>query len=844
MKLQILDPVDVQIVEATTEELQWLKDLLSYKAVFYIRKQYKSKRKEYRKSFVFGTKKDGRFFPTGFIPRVVKSAGISNIDLEVEGLPNQDRLVLTSEVQVPGIKLRKDQIRLVNSAIEHQRGVLVSPTGSGKTIVLMALLSAFPDKKVLVITHSKDIVSQTMDELISHGFKSVGTVKNNIMIAKIVVTTRQSLAENAKNTEDSPVKKKKVLPKIKPQHKEWMRDLGILVIDECFAKGTFISTSTGEMPIELVCVGDVVLTPNGEFQVRNVFQNKVALGRVAKVTLSNGRIIFCSKEHEFKTELGWVPIKDACGLTTTGIPLITKPHNGEYYGTPKNSRCCQDLHCLQKRILCKSSLCKICKISYSLFSLLFRPIKKDARNIHNTMSTLWGFCRGPLGETLSTEILWEHLHKPSEPRKVSAWIRQGQGSNIKAHERKQSHAQSYNPKENGGYKKTEWNVERLAWGTWWKWKDNNPPRNIIQSIIGGVETGICCAVGNAWQWLPKQLQSRFRFVGYKISNRSRWEGAQHEKSKSKGQEKRSEVGRTWVEGVEIYKPGSNDAAFESVIGNKERSQNFVELYDLEVETDHSYFANGVLVHNCHLGGNSTGQYNAILRSTLAPMRIGLTATKPDEEQIAMTLEGMLGPTIDEVTFEEGEELGITAKVKLELIPVPYRTSISNLENYKDYLRVALVENRARNRLIILKAKELVENGMSVLIFINNVKPPLAHGDHLMEMAELLELETVLLKGSTETEVRDEVKKEVINRNIHCVITSKIWKEGVNIPNLGAVILGGGGKSKLSTVQSIGRGLRKVEGKEHAVIVDMLDPYKYLAGHSIQRLGVYIQQGWL
>ena len=478
MKIQIIDPVDTQIMEVVPEELKWIKDLLSHKATFFIRKQYKSKRKEYRKSLVVGTKKSGYFFPTGFVPKVIKSAKTSNIDLKVEGQSTLEHLVPISKIQVPGKELREDQTRLVTSAIEHQRGVLVSPTGSGKTVLLMALLSAFPGCKILVVTHSKDIVSQTIDELRKHKFKSVGTVLINILITKIVVTTRQSLVEKTKEVEGEP-KKKKVLPKVKPQHKAWMRDLKIVIIDEC-----------------------------------------------------------------------------------------------------------------------------------------------------------------------------------------------------------------------------------------------------------------------------------------------------------------------------------------------------------------------------HLAGGFTGQYNAILRSTLASMRIGLTATAPEEEQIAMTLEGMLGPTIDEVTFEEGEELGIIATVKLELLSIPYRSSIADLKVYKDFVRAGLVENRARNRLIIQKAKDLVEEGMSVLIFINNVEPPLAHGDHLMDMADILELEVVFLKGKTETEIRNQVKKEVIDGSIQCVITSKIWKEGVNIPNLGAVILAGGGKAKLSTLQSMGRGLRRVEGKEIAVLVDCLDPYKYLAEHSIQRLQTYHEMGWL
>jgi DNA polymerase III gamma/tau subunit len=49
---------------------------------------------------------------------------------------------------------------------------------------------------------------------------------------------------------------------------------------------------------------------------------------------------------------------------------------------------------------------------------------------------------------------------------------------------------------------------------------------------------------------------------------------------------------------EVYEPRSNDKAFVSVIGDKERKQGFVEFYDLEMRGHPSFFANRICVHNC------------------------------------------------------------------------------------------------------------------------------------------------------------------------------------------------------------------------------------------------------
>jgi len=84
-----------------------------------------------------------------------------------------------------------------------------------------------------------------------------------------------------------------------------------------------------------------------------------------------------------------------------------------------------------------------------------------------------------------------------------------------------------------------------------------------------------------------------------IGNRSRWESSFDEKTQIERQEKRKQVKRIRVEDIEVYKQGSNDESFKCVIGDKEKSQKYVELHDLEIDDHPSYTANGILVHNCH-----------------------------------------------------------------------------------------------------------------------------------------------------------------------------------------------------------------------------------------------------
>lgn len=77
------------------------------------------------------------------------------------------------------------------------------------------------------------------------------------------------------------------------------------VFDECFHAGTLVDTPQGSVKISKLSPGDVVFNLAGTGTVKNIFLNKVYLDRVVKVRFNDGTVVFCSKEHLFRTESGW-----------------------------------------------------------------------------------------------------------------------------------------------------------------------------------------------------------------------------------------------------------------------------------------------------------------------------------------------------------------------------------------------------------------------------------------------------------------------------------------------------------------------------------------------------------
>jgi len=248
----------------------------------------------------------------------------------------------------------------------------------------------------------------------------------------------------------------------------------------------------------------------------------------------------------------------------------------------------------------------------------------------------------------------------------------------------------------------------------------------------------------------------------------------------------------------------------------------------------------VIVDECHHLSNPSVTYAEILSKLLSPIRIGLTATVPSSLESILTMEGFLGPVVGELTVEEGIDLGILAAPRIQLMRVPKDHEASDLRRYSDIYDCCVVENGARNRLITRIARGLVKSGRSVLILVTKIE----HGKRLLETGAMLGLEMEFIQGATERDARIRLQSALQNKRIKCVVSTAVWREGVNIPSLDCVINACGGKSEIMTLQAIGRGLRTTEGKRDVLIVDFLDPHRYLAEHAIQRISLYVENGWL
>jgi superfamily II DNA or RNA helicase len=248
----------------------------------------------------------------------------------------------------------------------------------------------------------------------------------------------------------------------------------------------------------------------------------------------------------------------------------------------------------------------------------------------------------------------------------------------------------------------------------------------------------------------------------------------------------------------------------------------------------------IIVDEGHHVSTAEGQYAQILLALDAPLRYAFTATLPDTVEGEMSLEGFIGPLIGELTIQEAIEQNLLVKPEIVLRKAP-TVPVTPWTEYKKAYEKGIVENLARNRMIAQIAQEYVEQDHTVLILVTKI----AHGYNIMTQLREIFVSAHFVHGETPSETRDRVKQGLIAKTTKCVVATTVWKEGINIPSLNVCINASGGKSEISTLQSVGRSLTKVEGKEHAVIVDFFDPgSRYLIAHFGERMELYFEQGWM
>lgn len=253
----------------------------------------------------------------------------------------------------------------------------------------------------------------------------------------------------------------------------------------------------------------------------------------------------------------------------------------------------------------------------------------------------------------------------------------------------------------------------------------------------------------------------------------------------------------------------------------------------------------IIMDECHHVSSFKGHHaHSLIKFRNAWNRLGLTATEPPEKEARMAIQGFLGPKLHTIKMDILVQRKILAKPRIVIKKIPKNTQLRHSGlSYKDMYEEWVIKSRIRNRYIILAVKELVDQGLTCLVVVTKSE----HGEVLIRMFRNLfpQIRSEYVWGNDDMKYRNKVKHALNENLLDVVIATTVWKEGVDIPTLGAVVNAAGGKSEIAVLQNIGRGTRAPKGKTEVIILDFFDSsITYLVDHFGERLTLYFSEGWM
>ena len=209
-----------------------------------------------------------------------------------------------------------------------------------------------------------------------------------------------------------------------------------------------------------------------------------------------------------------------------------------------------------------------------------------------------------------------------------------------------------------------------------------------------------------------------------------------------------------------------------------------------------------------------------------PIRWGLTGTIPKEQWEFQGILSSIGPVINRVSAYDLQQKDVLAQLSINILQT---NDIQVFRSYQEEYSF-LVTDPNRLDWISNKIKEVSLNG-NTLVLINRIDT----GNKLIDLIP----EAVFVSGGMKLDDRKEEYDEIKTSNNKIIIaTYGVAAVGINIPRIFNLVLIEPGKSFVRVIQSIGRGIRKAEDKDHVEIWDITSACKYAKRHLTERKKYY------
>jgi superfamily II DNA or RNA helicase len=239
-----------------------------------------------------------------------------------------------------------------------------------------------------------------------------------------------------------------------------------------------------------------------------------------------------------------------------------------------------------------------------------------------------------------------------------------------------------------------------------------------------------------------------------------------------------------------------------------------------------------ILDECHLAACDTVQ--TISKHIKAEYVYGMSASPWRDDNADLLIEAFLGERIVEIPARWLIDHGYLVNPVIRFLAPPKWEK--SKRKYPTIYSEYLVNNEQRNAMVLKGATKLVEQGYQTLVLFHSLN----HGKILHKLISP-EIPCALLSGKDSSKKRQEVKDQLENGKINCIIASKIFDIGIDLPTLSGLVVAGGGKSSVRALQRIGRVIRRSPGKVQSAVIDFADQAPYLLDHAERRRDIYSEE---
>ena len=232
----------------------------------------------------------------------------------------------------------------------------------------------------------------------------------------------------------------------------------------------------------------------------------------------------------------------------------------------------------------------------------------------------------------------------------------------------------------------------------------------------------------------------------------------------------------------------------------------------------------VLVDEAHHAPAKT--YRQVLAELHGKFRFGLTATPKREDGLQKLLDWYCGRIVYRIEQRFLVEHGYLQMPRIIRVDTPFTWEYPDAKepgeriDPSDYRRCQddLIEHEARNILVAQITAGNVAQGRSVMVLSGRKV-------HLHRLAEMLGgagCEAAVMTSDVAKGKRREYRERFMSGDLRALLATQLADEGLDLPRADRMVLAFPGKHKGRTEQRLGRVLRPCEGKDSAILYDLVD----------------------